>query len=414
MSVGVCIVNKNGLALAADSAGTLSGNNKMVYNSMNKVFSLSRKRPYGVITYNNSTILNVSVEQLMKEFRSFLDENEELNDFFLIVEKFEEFIETKFKYYMFEEFEDAPNKALIKELVVKWGNELKNNYIDGDVSSLENIILKYEELVCNSTRPNVFFDVSDYIKVKYYDYFKMELRVVFSKLCEYDLLVERVWKCISNYFNLTLKIEEEKFVGLLFTGYGKDDPFPKYIHIRLSKIIGAKVKYTIVDQYKENGDNASIYPVAQSDVISTFCGGISNNLSKYIPKIMDVNVKNKLDKLPKEIFSQEQINYLKQLFMDTEIVIAKLINEKSINDEIKPLLTSIQLIQLPDMAFLAESLVNITSLKRMYSLNGMQQTVGGPTDVAVISKTEGFIWIKRKHYFDKDINPDYLQKRGYD
>ena len=45
MSVGVCIINRNGIALAADSAGTYTGN-KMFYNSMNKVFSLSRKYVY--------------------------------------------------------------------------------------------------------------------------------------------------------------------------------------------------------------------------------------------------------------------------------------------------------------------------------------------------------------------------------
>ena len=51
MSVGVCIINRNGIALAADSAGTYTGN-KMFYNSMNKVFSISRKYVYGVITYD--------------------------------------------------------------------------------------------------------------------------------------------------------------------------------------------------------------------------------------------------------------------------------------------------------------------------------------------------------------------------
>lgn len=34
MSVGVCVINRNGIALAADSAGTYTGN-KMFYNSMN-------------------------------------------------------------------------------------------------------------------------------------------------------------------------------------------------------------------------------------------------------------------------------------------------------------------------------------------------------------------------------------------
>jgi ATP-dependent protease HslVU (ClpYQ) peptidase subunit len=32
-------------------------------------------------------------------------------------------------------------------------------------------------------------------------------------------------------------------------------------------------------------------------------------------------------------------------------------------------------------------------------------TVGGPIDIAAITKHEGFKWIKRKHYYNSDINP---------
>jgi len=40
-------------------------------------------------------------------------------------------------------------------------------------------------------------------------------------------------------------------------------------------------------------------------------------------------------------------------------------------------------------------------------VSGDLETVGGPVDVALISKGEGFIWIKRKHYFDTELNPHY-------
>lgn len=33
-------------------------------------------------------------------------------------------------------------------------------------------------------------------------------------------------------------------------------------------------------------------------------------------------------------------------------------------------------------------------------------TVGGPIELAAISKHEGFRWIKRKYYFDRNLNPD--------
>jgi len=57
------------------------------------------------------------------------------------------------------------------------------------------------------------------------------------------------------------------------------------------------------------------------------------------------------------------------------------------------------------LAELAESLVSITSLRQRVS--GDLETVGGPVDVALISKGEGLIWIKRKHYFNTELNPHY-------
>lgn len=59
-----------------------------------------------------------------------------------------------------------------------------------------------------------------------------------------------------------------------------------------------------------------------------------------------------------------------------------------------------------DLASMAESLVNLTSMKRRVSAE--RETVGGPVDVAVISKGEGFVWIKRKHYFEAGLNPRFF------
>lgn len=84
MSVGVCIINRNGIALAADMSGYIT-ETKCFTISMNKVFSLSRKHIYGAITYGATTIYNVSIDQVLKEFRSYLDSKEERSDFFEIL-----------------------------------------------------------------------------------------------------------------------------------------------------------------------------------------------------------------------------------------------------------------------------------------------------------------------------------------
>jgi len=35
-------------------------------------------------------------------------------------------------------------------------------------------------------------------------------------------------------------------------------------------------------------------------------------------------------------------------------------------------------------------------------------TVALPIDVAVISKGDGLVWIKRKHYFNRDLNHQFF------
>jgi hypothetical protein len=61
------------------------------------------------------------------------------------------------------------------------------------------------------------------------------------------------------------------------------------------------------------------------------------------------------------------------------------------------------------LAHVAAALVNINLLKKRMSMS--LETVGGPIDVAVISKGDGFIWIDRKHYFSASKNPHYLRNR---
>lgn len=59
-----------------------------------------------------------------------------------------------------------------------------------------------------------------------------------------------------------------------------------------------------------------------------------------------------------------------------------------------------------ELAAMAESLVNLTSLKRKFTME--TETVAAPIDVAVISQGEGFIWIKRKHYFKSELKPQFF------
>jgi hypothetical protein len=72
----------------------------------------------------------------------------------------------------------------------------------------------------------------------------------------------------------------------------------------------------------------------------------------------------------------------------------------------RPLRRVIANLPIDELAELAETLVRIESLKERVTTP--EESVSGPIDVAVISKHDGFIWIKRKNYFKAELNPRFL------
>ena len=57
-----------------------------------------------------------------------------------------------------------------------------------------------------------------------------------------------------------------------------------------------------------------------------------------------------------------------------------------------------------DAIDLAEFLVDLTERFSRYTPGAA--TVGGPIEIAAITKHEGFKWVKRKHYFSEALNPE--------
>jgi hypothetical protein len=72
------------------------------------------------------------------------------------------------------------------------------------------------------------------------------------------------------------------------------------------------------------------------------------------------------------------------------------------------LLSIVEFMSKTELAAMAHAMVELTSKKRRFSPDA--ETVGGPIDVAVISRYEGFIWIARKQYFDPKLNPHYFSR----
>jgi hypothetical protein len=68
----------------------------------------------------------------------------------------------------------------------------------------------------------------------------------------------------------------------------------------------------------------------------------------------------------------------------------------------EPIVRIVAVLPKDELAAMAEALVNLTKLKRRVS--DQQETVGGPVDVALITKGDGFVWVRRKSYYDAALN----------
>jgi hypothetical protein len=171
------------------------------------------------------------------------------------------------------------------------------------------------------------------------------------------------------------------------------------------------LKIDIVRQAKISSGNASIIaPFAQTEAAELFIEGIDPSYNEYIEesitdifaglapiaaKYFDVSGNSKISKF-RNVLKSKAGDYINAC------------EAKRRREFIMPVLNAVQALDKSEMAALAENLVSLTALKQKVSLE--LETVGGPIDVAFISKYDGFIWIKRKHYFSSDLNPFFLQR----
>ena len=103
----------------------------------------------------------------------------------------------------------------------------------------------------------------------------------------------------------------------------------------------------------------------------------------------------------------------RQLFDMTDQIL-KQVADQAQKQYLFPIIGSVATLPIEELSLLAESMINITSLRRKVAIDSNIGTVGGPIDVAIVSKSDGFIWMKRKHYFEREYNPQFFYNHYHD
>lgn len=192
---------------------------------------------------------------------------------------------------------------------------------------------------------------------------------------------------------------------IVVVGYGDKEIFPS---LRSVCLYWGFYEYFRYNSYISNDitedNSASICRFGQTDIINTFINGINDNLKKALYGIF----RNFTSQLKKLMINNVDTQYSKDI-INTAIDEDKLVDrlgatlDNIIRDtSIAPLMSSLGILDKEDMAELVESLISITHLNRRITMS--EEGVGGPIDVAIISKGDGFVWKKRKHYFKPELN----------
>ena len=399
MTAIIGVMNKHAVAIAADSAITLGGGRK-VLNSANKLFSLSKHHPVAVAIYGNAELVGTPWEIIIKEYRKNLKENSfsKVNDY---VDDFFNFLKQK-QYYCHD-----PNDALnhIRQFILGFCNDLCQNF-GNNPTQLTQVFINF----CNNIQPNYLDGFSDDTVVFLHKKLSRELDTCVQELkktgltLDYDeakqLLVNALTKGIPLFISS----------GLVFTGYGEEEIFPSIYSCEIGFIIDDVLAIRRQEPVQINNSTlASICPFAQTDVMHTILRGISPQVQSIYANCLTTTIRSFTDQLATTVnpTNPKLANQIKSIPIEPFVQsFMNLSQQAQANQYTAPFVDSVASLEKEDLSDFAESLITLTSLKRKVSPD--QETVGGPVDVMVISKGDGIIWMKRKHYFDAEKNHHFF------
>ena len=412
MTAEIAILNRTAVALAADSVVTLSGpRGRKTYDSAEKIFELSRSQPIALMIYNNAQHFNAPLEVVARNFRSTL-----------VTTEFDrlEAVWPAFSQYLIDfPHTDADELDHLSQMVA----------VELDKLRVIHFNFMFETVV-RKRRPRGERSEDRVRKAIVARREEAEAALIEGYLenVTEDAFVDRYGPTIDSVANIALnsmelsvslrqeiyglfwalvrsRLRTDAFTGFVFAGFGKSDLFPTLHSVEVDGVYFGKFRVirSAVTDIDRGGDTAAVVPFAQTDMAERFIFGIDRSAEDALEKIMLSMVGDVLGARPRAFPAavREQLRDAARMRFQTALDQLKAQSEENLKGVVDHLSKK----ELADVAY---SLVELTSRKRRYSSD--PETVGGPIDVAILTRNEGFIWVRRKHYFDADLNPTFFKR----
>lgn len=411
MTTIVGVLNKRAVAIAADSAVTVGDTHK-VMNTGNKIFALSKYAPVGIAIYGTDSLMSTPWEVIIKCYRRELGQKK----FSYLREYVEDFLQFLKKHEFFSSLEIQRQFLLLqmKSFLDICEAKAKNRQVFS-TDPLQAVLEDLDECMkLNQASPIVFSDFQGYSYSDFLKFASSEINSVVNHSTildgtkHFDAFAESYY----HYMRIA-NIDRDNGSGLVFVGYGEEEIYPCLYNIVTTIGFEHKLQYRYREQTEitNDGTSAAIVPFAQVEATQTVIRGINPTfydiISSNFTAILE-HFKRQIGNLARNVQATTLATQIDSIDVNPfSAAFTQATKDEFFNNYTAPLVTTVGYLAISDMANVAESLVALTSL--VNRMSPKEESVGGPVDVAVISKGDGLIWIKRKHYFSPELNTQFFK-----
>lgn len=422
MTAEIAVMNEEAIALAADSAVT--GPSK-IFTSANKIFALSKYHPVALMVFDNARFQGVPWETIVKQYRRTL-KDEAFDTLDGHAQHFLDYFNSPTALFppgTQEEGAAILAQALFRAIRADAFEAVHHRWLSkGEKPSGAEVLEIFEARIAQhhqrwkraKRRKGLPKGYQEAVRRKYADVVADALESVFEKAPLSKESLRQLRQLVPWVASKDLRFKRlPSHSGIVIAGFGRKDVFPRLRRYDLECILADHLKYVAGNSADIGPDEpAVIVPFAQREPVDTFMEGIAPSvrthlLSWWFDKLMEL-----VDGIGEHLkLSAQDRELLADSFKERCMDIVRIEHQEDLaeftnQNKVQPIINIVEMLPKDELAEMAESLVNLTSFERRVTPEA--ETVGGPIDVAVISRGDGFIWIKRKHYFDTKMNPHFL------
>jgi hypothetical protein len=424
----VAILNKLGIALAADSAVTISegSDSRKVFNTADKLFELSRTQPMACMVFSNLQFVQAPLQVLIKEFRAQCGSYRTIAEAANALLEFLHAFAGKASEQIKQESVSQNAKAIYDILVSRVNQHMERRLSDEQFFvGVDNPREKVRETVHEA------WDTAITVLERYSEgwpdaefvgeYPSQEtLNALHHNVLENvdQKPPEEKRTRVTDLMCALLKKASplESSTGVVVAGYGTDELFPTLDHFELYAPVLGALKFLRVERVDiaRSGPRARVMAFAQREMAERFLFGLDAQTKEKILRFSRSAISSIGDHAASliEFESEDQATAFRESVSAAEQAFVSGLETQgmeTIRSESQLAVEDmVEFMPKQDLADFAEALVNLSSLQRR--VHSGFETVGGPIDVAVISKSEGMVWVKRKHYFPHDLNARFFSR----